>query len=105
MLSVQKLLSQTDAEEKKRILTEKYGMIMTSEPEGRIQTMCNLSENIKAIGIEEGIEKGIERGIKKERINAIERMIKAGAAKDQIVSFGYTEEELAEAESVLFTNA
>ena len=105
MLSVQKLLSQTDAEEKKRILTEKYGMIMTSEPEGRIQTMCNLSENIKAIGIEEGIEKGIERGIKKERINAIERMIKAGAEKDQIVSFGYTEEELAEAESVLFTNA
>ncbi len=102
---LEKLLSQTDVEEKKRILTEEYGMIMTSELEGRIQTMCNLSENIKAIGIEEGIEKGIERGIKKERINAIERMIKAGAAKDQIVSFGYTEEELAEAESVLFTNA
>lgn len=102
---LEKLLSQASVDEKKRILTEKYGMIMTAELEGRIQTMCNLSENIIAIGIEEGIEQGIERGIeqgiKKERLNAIVRMIHAGAAKEQILSFGYTGEELAEAESIL----
>lgn len=110
---LEKLLSQASVEEKKRILTEKYGMIMTAELEGRIQTMCNLSENIKAIGIEEGIERGIERGIeqgiekgiqkgiKKERLDAIARMLKAGVTKEQIISFGYTKEELEEAENIL----
>ena len=36
---LEKLLSQTSVGEKKRILTEEYGMIMTTELEGRIQTM------------------------------------------------------------------
>ena len=58
---LEKLLSQTSVDEKKQILTEKYGMIMTTELEGRLQTMCNLSENIK------------DQSIKMERINAIER--------------------------------
>ncbi len=98
---LENLFAQTNIEEKKRILTEEYGMIMTTELEGRIQTMCNLSENIKAIGIEEGIEKGIE----KERLNAIERMINAGFAKKQIISCGYTEEEFEAAENLLCTNA
>lgn len=98
---LEKLLSQSSVDEKKRILTEKYGMIMTTELEGRLQTMCNLSENIKALGIEEGIKKGVT----KERLNAIERMINAGFAKEQIISCGYTEKEFAEAESFLCTNA
>lgn len=98
---LEKLLSQTSVDEKKRILIEEYGMIMTTELEGRIQTMCNLSENIRALGIEEGIKKGVT----KERLNAIERMIKAGFAKEQIISCGYTEEEFAEAESIFCTNA
>lgn len=98
---LEKLLSQTGVEEKKHILTKEYGMIMTTELERRIQTMCNLSENIKELGIKEGIKEGI----KKERLNAIERMIKAGAAKEQIEAYGYTEEEFAEAESLFCTNA
>lgn len=63
-----------------------------TELEGRIQTMCNLSENIK------------EQSIKTERLNAIERMIKADFTKKQIISCGYTEEEFAEAESLLCAN-
>lgn len=50
--------------------------------------MCNWSEAI----------------LEKERINAIERMIQAGATKKQILSFGYTEKEFAEAERNLCTN-
>lgn len=94
---LEKLFSQISVEEKKRILTENYGMIMTAELEGRIQIMCNLSENIRDMGIEEGI--------KEERINAVERMLKAGSTKEQIMLFGYTEEEYAEAESLLCVNA
>ncbi len=90
---LEKLLSQTSVGEKKRILAEKYGMIMTTELEGRIQTMCNLSENIK------------EQSIKTERLNAIERMIKADFTKKQIISCGYTEEEFTEAESLLCAKA
>lgn len=74
---------------------------MTTELEGRLQTMCNLSENIKALGIKAEIKKGVS----KERLNAIERMINAGFAKEQIISCVYTEEEFAEAESFLCTNA
>lgn len=117
---LEKLLSQMSVEEKKRVLTEKYGMVMTTELEGRIQTMCNWSEAIKEMiyeeamekgmekgmkkGMEKGIEKGIEKGMEKERVNAIERMIRAGATKEQIVSFGYTEEEFAEVENALCVN-
>ena len=114
---LEKLLSKAGAEEKKRMLAEEYGMIMTTELEGRIQTMCNWSEAIKETsiqegikegireGIKEGIKEGIQEGIKKERLNAVGRMIRAGAAKEQIISFGYTEGELAEAESLLCPNA
>lgn len=51
--------------------------------------MCNLSENI----------------IERERIDAIKRMLKANASKEQIISFGYTEAEYEKAETVLFANA
>ena len=90
---LEELLSEKDAVEKKRILADEYGMIMTAELEGRIQIMCNLSENI------------VERGIRRERLNAIKRMIKANASKEQIISFGYTEEEYKKAESALYANA
>lgn len=55
--------------------------------------MCNWSESIE------------ERGIKRERLNAIERMIKANATKEQIISFGYTEAEYKKVESILYANA
>ena len=90
---LEKLLSEISVEEKKRILIEEFGMIMTTELEGRMQTMCNWSEAI------------LERGMEKERLNAIERMIQAGATKEQILSFGYTEKEFTEVERALCANA
>lgn len=51
--------------------------------------MCNLSENIRTKSIEE------------ERLNAIERMIRANATKEQIISFGYSEEEYIKVEDML----
>lgn len=85
---LEELFSGKDAVEKKRILEDEYGMRMTAELEGRIQIMCNLSENI------------IERG----RIDAVRRMIKANITKQQILSMGYTEAEYKKAESVLYAN-
>ena len=110
---LEKLISKTSVEEKKRMLTQQYGMIMTTGLEGRMQTMCNwsvtimeqgIAEGMKQ-GIEQGMKQGIEKGIKKERIHAIERMIQANLTKEQIMSCGYTEDEFMEAESILYANA
>ena len=102
---LEELVSEKDAAEKKRILADEYGMIMTEELEGRIQLMCNWSQTIEAIALKTGMEKGMEKGITKERIDAIERMIRANATKEQIISYGYTEEEYEEVENSLYVNA
>lgn len=60
---LENLLTKTEINEKQRILTEKYGMVMTTELEGRIHTMCNWSEGIKEMAMEQGLEQGIARGI------------------------------------------
>ncbi len=85
---LEELLSKADIAKKKKILSTEYGMIMTEEFEGRLQTMCNLSQNI----------------VEEERKRAIERMIKANATKEQILSYGYTEEEYEAVENDLFSN-
>lgn len=90
---LEELISKKDATEKKKILTDEYGMIMTAELERRIQIMCNWSESIK------------ETSVKRERIAAIVRMLKADATKEQIISYGYTEAEYAEAESSVYVNS
>lgn len=85
---LEELLSGVDTAEKKKILSTKYGMIMTEELEGRLQNTYNLSQNI----------------IEEERICAIERILKINLTKEQILSCGYTEEEYAKAENNLFAN-
>lgn len=55
------LLSEMKVEEKKDILEKEYGMVMQVETEGRMQSMCNLSEVF--------IEKGIRRGMQEGAIN------------------------------------
>ncbi len=61
------LLSEMKVEEKKDILEKEYGMVMQVETEGRMQSMCNLSEVF--------IEKGIRRGIQKGTIDQSRRSI------------------------------
>ncbi len=69
-------------------MADEYGMKMTTELEGRIQIMCNLSENIR----------------ERERIEAIKRMIRVNITREQILSMGYTETEYKKAESLLYAN-
>ena len=85
---LEELVSKKDAAEKKRILADEYGMIMTAELERRIQIMCNWSESIR----------------ERERIDIIEKMIKANATKEQIISYGFTEDEYTEAESSVYAS-
>ena len=58
------VLSSEDSGVKKRKLEEKYDMKMTTELEGRINGMCNLSDVVEERGIERGMKQGMERGIR-----------------------------------------
>ena len=51
-------------------MAEEYGMIMTTELEGRVQNMCNWSEHF----IEKGIEQGVEKGTRQAIIDLLEDM-------------------------------
>ena len=86
---LEELLSEKNAVEKKHILADEYGMIMTTELEGRIRIMCNLSENI----------------IERETIDAVKRMIGANITRELILSMGYTEAEYKKAETLLLANS
>lgn len=77
------LLSSTKKKEKMQQL-EGYGLKMTTELEGCVSDMCNISEAIleRALeeglekGIEQGIEKGIEQGIEKNQLDNIVKLMK-----------------------------
>ena len=58
-------------------------------------------------GFDAGNHRNIKNkeGIRKERIAAIERMMKADATREQIISYGYTEAEYAEDEKLMAMNA
>lgn len=103
---LESLLAQMDAEKKKKILIEKYGMLITAEIEGRFHTMCNLSENIaeRALeqGIERGIEQGIEQGTKQGRLKTISVFLaKGGSETDAKQMLDATEEEIAAAKEMM----
>ena len=101
---LEELISKKDAAEKKRILVDEYGMVMTAELERRIQIMCNWSESIRE---RERIDarNEIRNEVRNEaRIDIIEKMIKANATKEQIISYGFTEAEYAEAENSVYAN-
>ena len=56
------LLSSTKKKEKMQQL-EGYGLKMTTELEGCVSDMCNISEAILERALEEGLEKGLEQGL------------------------------------------
>lgn len=89
---LEELLSRKNVVKKKHVLESEYGLIMTEEIEGRMQNMCNLSELVK------------ESAVRNERIEAIKRMMKANITNEQIISCGYTEEEIERAENALYAN-
>lgn len=52
------LFSRRTVAVKKDILKTKYGIVMMTEWEGRLNTMCNFSECFIEMGIEQGLEQG-----------------------------------------------
>ena len=47
--------------------------------------MCHIAQALEEEGIKKGIKKGVKQGVKQERITQIQRMIKKGKAKEEII--------------------
>lgn len=85
------LLSEMNAKDKKDILEKEYGMIMRVETEGRMQSMCNLSE----VFIEKGILRGMEQGTLRQSRQAILDLLEdLGTVPEDILTAIQCEEDM-----------
>ena len=66
------------AGEKRKILSEEFGMEMSGDLESGVRDMCNLSQGILERGIEEGMERGIQQGIERGIRQGVERGLRQG---------------------------
>ena len=73
--------------------------------DGMVVKMCHIAQALEEEGMEKGMKQGVEQGIRQERINQIQRMIKKGKVKEEILDWEYTEEEYVEAERRLLQHA
>ena len=80
---LEELLKKEAVADKKKILSEEYGIVMRDDTERRLNTMCNLSEVVLEKGIEQGIEKGIEKGMRQ----LIQQMRNNGKNTKEIAEF------------------
>ena len=70
------LLSPKAGEAKKRqVLQQEFDIPMTETLEVEVRKMCNLSQGVMALGIEQGIEKGIEKGKAEGLLAAIRNLM------------------------------
>ena len=76
---LEELLKKEAVADKKKILSEEYGIVMRDDTERRLNTMCNLSEVV----LEKGIEKGIEKGMRQ----LIQQMLNNGKNTKEIAEF------------------
>lgn len=74
-------------EEKKKAIQE-YGIEMSDKEEVEVNLMCNLSDLVE--------ERGIQKGREQERFDAIRRLSEK-LSEEEILNFGYTEEEIRKA--------
>ena len=82
-------------EEKKKAIQE-YGIEMSDKEEVEVNLMCNLSDLVEERGIQKGLELGRNQGFELERFDAIRRL-STKLSEEEIMSFGYTEEEIQKA--------
>ena len=77
------LLRQESAKVKKQKLS-RYGLKMTESMEGKVNTMCNLSEVLIEQGIEQGYERGVSHGYEQGERNIILKMLANGKNLEEI---------------------
>ena len=83
------------AGEKRKILSEEFGMEMSGDLESGVRDMCNLSQGILERGIEEGMERGLQQGVE-QGLQQGERNAKRRTARN-LAEMGMAVEQIARA--------
>ena len=95
-------------EERKKVLSEEYGLELDEEMEGTVKEMCNLSDGVYMAGYDSGVAEGELRGKQIGRIlGTVETMRDNGNSDEQIIErlmlkYGLTKED---AEGYVFVPA
>ena len=66
------------AGEKRKILSEEFGMEMSGDLESGVRDMCNLSQGILERGIEEWMERGLRQGVEQGLQQGVEQGLQQG---------------------------
>ena len=86
----------TPEEKKKRLLND-FEIVMIVEFESEVREMCNLSEALVDLGIEQGIEQGRELGKEERNISLAQMMIEESEPVEKIERYtDYALEKLKE---------
>lgn len=77
MVFEDKLSSEKEPEEKKRILQNDFGIRMTKKLEREVSQMCNLSQGIEERGIEKGRKEGRKEGKQEGILASIQNLMES----------------------------
>ena len=88
------LSNEVSATEKKRKLSNEYGMAIGPQMESEVMAMCNLSEGVE--------QRGIEKGMAQTRLDILRRMLQDGMSYELAARYiGITPEERGKYEALL----
>ena len=94
---LEELISKDEPEVKKKILAEKYDLMMSDDNRNGVKDMCNFSEALIEEGLERGLAQGKEQGLAqgkiRELINSISNMQNMNLPKDVIIQALSLDEE------------
>ena len=104
------LSNEVSAGEKKRKLSDEYGMRINQQLEREVLNMCNLSEGVERRGIEKGMAQGMEKGMAQgmekgsalAKLEILRRMVQSGMNYELAAQFvGLSPEERGKYEALL----
>ena len=94
---LEELISKDEPEVKKKILAEKYDLVMNDNSGDGVKKMCNFSEALIEEGLERGLERGLAQGREREEIRGliknISNMQNMNLPKDVIIQALSLDEE------------
>ena len=94
---LEELISKDEPEVKKKILAEKYDLVMSDNSGDGVKKMCNFSEALIEEGLERGLERGLAQGREREEIRGliknISNMQNMNLPKDVIIQALSLDEE------------
>ena len=96
------LSNEVSARDKKRKMSDEYGMTVNQQLQKEFMDMCNLSEGVERRGIDKGLAQGMAQGMAQAKLEILRRMLQNGMSFELAAQFvGITPEERSDYEALL----